>query len=160
MQESINLRRRIDDLQKKQNELLMTSLKQTERDETDVSSRRSSESIPSNAPLVNTDFSSLQSTQPYTPLNHFVLGSQTFDLQGALNLLLGTQTLPSPFSSLMPQNVQQPLYPYSGQLHMQENKVKPTQNQKQTSPTTLSKILNVLTKEQPTLPSPVTLYRD
>lgn len=99
MNESIQLRKKIDELQKKQNNLLIEALKLNEKDgEPAISSRRTSESFTANSPPLANDFNSYQ--QPFSQ-NQFVLGSQSFDLQAAVNLLLSSQQKTAPIFPLL-----------------------------------------------------------
>lgn len=94
MTESIQLRKKIDELQKKQNNLLIEALKLNKKDgDSAAPSRKASDSISTNsAPLVN----DMNSYQNQFPQNQFLLGSQSFDLQAALNLLLSPQQMATP----------------------------------------------------------------
>lgn len=143
MQESIALRRRIDRIQEKQNAMLLTFLKQSEADaKTEADSRRTSENF--NTQQEQLGVNGMNSLNSQGAMNHYILGSQMFDINAALNFMLGNPNLLSSGLNLTPQNLlrQPPLsVPTSSDL------ITLTQQNLAKNPSTLSKVLNVLTKE-------------
>lgn len=146
MNESIKLRKRIDEVQKRQNELLMEALKQAETDnEAYISSRRTSES--SNSPP-DTNANQTNFLQGNAPMNHFMFGSQNYSLQNALNTIMSTPQYMMPNYSQMgvggmplptPNNISLP----EPTNQSNSDNIKLVQNSNR-----LSQILNLLNKEQ------------
>lgn len=79
--------------------------------------------------------------------NHYVLGSQTFDFQNAMNLLMGTQMPLHPcFMNSGVINSKPQTFNFQNTENLRET-VQIGMSQADQTPTAFSKILNVLTKE-------------
>jgi hypothetical protein len=80
-------------------------------------------------------------------MNQFSLGSQSFDFQGAMNMLMGTQVpfhptfMPTGGMNYQPQNLN-----FQNTANLRET-VQSSMKQTDQTPNALSKILNALTKE-------------
>lgn len=144
MSESINLRKKIDDVQKKQNDLLMSYIQANQETLSEINSRKSSDSINANNPSYRIH---TQMNDTGFGANHYILGSQTFDFQNAMNLLMGPQM---PFHpNFMNSGVigsKPQTFNFQNTENLRET-VQTSMRQADQTPTAFSKILNVLTKE-------------
>ena len=144
MTESLNLRKRIDEVQTKQNDLLMSYFQQNQDSLSDASSRRSSDVLNSNFQNFGKQ---IQMNENILGANQYILGSQTFDFQNAMNLLMGAQVplhpnlMTSGAMNSKPQTLN-----FQNTSNLRET-VQTNLRQSDQTPTAFSKILNVLTKE-------------
>lgn len=146
MEANISLRKRIDDVQKKQNELLIAVLKQS--DTTRVND------------LIFNNVSGNQNNDCFTPtqsevsglnipnpMNHYILGSQAFDMQSALSLLLNQPGLMSSGGPVPNQTIER----NSGFSLPKSHELRQTVQNVMFNPNAdsnrISRVLNVLTKE-------------
>lgn len=146
MQESISLRKRIDEVQKKQNELLIAVLKQSEsaRDN-DLDNKRAT--VNQNYHYFQPNSSGVSGLNLPNPMNHYIIGTQTFDMQNALSFLLNNQGLMSSVGTVPNQNIER----NSGLSLPKSHELRQTVQNVMFNPNTdanrISKVLNVLTKE-------------
>ena len=122
-------------------------LKQTDADaQTQADSRRTSDSF--TTPRDSNDLSDVNVMNLQTPMNHYLLGAQTFDVQSALNFVLRNPGLLSSVETMSAQNMlRQPTYSVPRPADLRANVQNNMMHQPSMSSNSLSKILNVLTRE-------------
>jgi len=140
MRESLDLRKKIDEMQREQNQKLIDSLTELRKESnSDVSTKNSQAH----------SFSSSQSgimqntPNPDEGVKHMVLGTQSFDLIPALNILMNVKYPGSnqPMVSPLPQQSFMRISDYEQSLT--------TPQQTNQSSNTLSQILNIMTQKEP-----------